>query len=210
MRDPAPRATTERQIVFILDDDASVREALSSFLRSAGLQVTAFATASEFLQARLPDAPACLVLDLQLPDIGGLELQRALAETQGPPIVFISGKGTIPASVSAMKAGAIEFFPKPVDDEELLNAIYKALEQDREDRLQRSAMASLESSYASLSPREREVLPLIVSGRTNRESANNLGIAEITLQVHRGQIMRKLGARSLPELVNMATKLRLL
>jgi FixJ family two-component response regulator len=210
MRDAAPHATTERQAVFILDDDPAIREALSSLLRSAGLQATVFATASEFLQARLPDAPSCLVLDLQLPDIGGLELQRALAETQGPPIVFISGTGSIPASVSAMKAGAIEFFPKPVNDQELLTAIYSALEQDREARRERSEIATLEKSYSSLSPREREALPLIVSGRTNRESADSLGIAEITLQVHRGQIMRKLGARSLPELVRMAGRLRLL
>jgi FixJ family two-component response regulator len=210
MRDAAPHATTERQAVFILDDDPAIREALSSLLRSAGLQATVFATASEFLQARLPDAPSCLVLDLQLPDIGGLELQRALAETHGPPIVFISGVGSIPASVSAMKAGAIEFFPKPVNDQELLTAIYSALEQDRAARRERSEMATLEKSYALLSPREREALPLIVSGRTNRESADSLGIAEITLQVHRGQIMRKLGAHSLPELVRMAGRLHLL
>lgn len=210
MRDAAPHVNPERDVVLILDDDPSIREALSSLCRSVGLQVIAFATASEFLQARMPDAPSCLVLDLQLPDVGGLELQRALAETQGPPIVFISGNGSIPASVTAMKAGAIEFFPKPVNDQELLNAINSALEQARDARRQRSEMATLESSYATLSPREREVLPLIVSGRTNKESANSLGIAEITLQVHRGQIMRKLSARSLPELVRMATKLGLL
>jgi FixJ family two-component response regulator len=210
MRDVAAGVTIERQVVFVLDDDPSIREALSSLLRSVGLQVTTFATASEFLQARMPDAPSCLILDLQLPDIGGLEIQRALAETHGPPIVFISGNGTIPASVSAMKAGAIEFFPKPVNDQLLLDAIYNALERDREARQERSEMATLERSYASLSPREREALPLVVSGRTNRESATSLGIAEITFQVHRGQIMRKLGARSVPELVRMASKLRLL
>jgi FixJ family two-component response regulator len=197
----------EHQVVFVLDDDPAVREALSGLLRSAGLRVVLFATAKEFLRAKAPEAAACLILDLQLPDISGLELQRSLAETDGPPIVFISGHANIPSSVRAMKAGAVEFLVKPFRDEELLQAIESAIEQDRSARQSRSELAGLRAAYEHLSRREREVLPLVVAGLTNRESAVNLGIAEITLQVHRGQIMRKLGARSVPELVRMAGKL---
>jgi FixJ family two-component response regulator len=197
----------ERQVVFVLDDDPAVRVALSGLLRSAGLRVVLFATAEEFLRAKVQESPACLVLDLQLPDISGLELQRSLAETDGPPIIFISGHANIPSSVRAMKAGAVEFLVKPFHDEELLQAIESAIEQDRSVRQSRSELAGLRAAYEHLSRREREVLPLVVAGLTNRESAVNLGIAEITLQVHRGQIMRKLGARSVPELVRMAGKL---
>jgi FixJ family two-component response regulator len=180
----------EHQVIFVLDDDPAVREALSGLLRSAGLRVVSFATAEELLRAKVPEAAACLILDLQLPDISGLELQRSLAETDGPPIIFISGHANIPSSVRAMKAGAVEFLVKPFRDEELLQAIESAIEQDRSVRQSRSELAGLR-----------------VAGLTNRESAVNLGIAEITLQVHRGQIMRKLGARSVPELVRMAGKL---
>jgi FixJ family two-component response regulator len=194
----------------VLDDDPGIREALSGLLRAAGLRVTAFASAGEFLRAKPPDAPACLVLDLQLPDISGLELQQALADTDGPPIVFISGHGDIPTSVRAMKAGAVEFLAKPFDDQELLEAIWHAIERDRTARQQRSQLRKLLNAYALLSAREREVLPLVVSGLTNRQSADKLGIAEITLQVHRGQIMRKMGAQSVPELVRMAGKLGIL
>ena len=196
-------------MVFVLDDDPAVRDALSGLLRSAGLRAVLFATAAEFLRVKVKETPACLVLDLQLPDISGLELQRSLAETAGPPIVFISGHANIPSSVRAMKAGAIEFLVKPFSDEELLAAIASAIEHDRGERQSRSELAGLREAYGHLSRREREVLPLVVAGMTNRESAVNLGIAEITLQVHRGQIMRKLGARSVPELVRMAGKLGL-
>jgi FixJ family two-component response regulator len=199
----------EHQVVFVLDDDPAVREALSGLLRSVGLRVVLFATAEEFLRAKGREVAACLVLDLQLPDINGLELQRSLAETDGPPIIFISGHANIPSSVCAMKAGAVEFLVKPFDDEELLQAIASAIEQDRSVRQNRSELAGLREAYGHLSRREREVLPLVVAGLTNRESAVNLGIAEITLQVHRGQIMRKLGARSVPDLVRMAGKLGL-
>jgi FixJ family two-component response regulator len=201
---------SERPVVFVLDDDPSVREALSSLLRSAGLQVSVFESAAEFLQAKMPDSPACLVLDLQLPDISGLELQRELAQANGPPIVFISGHADIPSSVRAMKAGAIEFLPKPFSDQELLTAVQSAIVQDQGARRTRSELADLQKSYALLSTREREVLPLVVAGLTNKQSAAKLGIAEITLQVHRAQIMRKMGAQSVPELVRMAGKLGIL
>jgi FixJ family two-component response regulator len=204
--------TFEQQVVFVVDDDPGIREALSGLLRSAGLRVVAFADAAGFLQAKakLKDSPVCLVLDLQLPDISGLELQSSLAETDGPPIVFISGHANIPSSVRAMKAGAVEFLVKPFSDDEVLEAIRSAIAQGKQTQESRSELAGLQAAYAHLSRREREVLPLVVAGFTNRESAVNLGIAEITLQVHRGQIMRKLGARSVPDLVRMAGKLRLL
>jgi FixJ family two-component response regulator len=201
---------SERPVVFVLDDDQSVREALSSLLRSAGLQVSVFESAAEFLQAKTPDSAACLVLDLQLPDISGLELQQELAQADGPPIVFISGHGDIPSSVRAMKAGAIEFLPKPFSDQELLTAVQSALVRDQGARRTRSELAELQKSYALLSTREREVLPLVVAGLTNKQSAAKLGIAEITLQVHRAQIMRKMGAQSVPDLVRMAGKLGIL
>jgi FixJ family two-component response regulator len=202
--------TSERPLVFVLDDDPSVREALSSLLRSAGVQVSTFESAAEFPIMTSSASPDCLVLDLQLPDISGLELQRKLAETNGPPIVFISGHGDIPSSVQAMKAGAVEFLTKPFSDQELLEAIHSAIAQGRKARQNRSEIADLQESYALLSTREREVLPLVVTGLTNRQSAAKLGIAKITLQVHRGQIMRKMGARSVPELVRMAGKLGIL
>ena len=198
-----------RPIVFVLDDDPRVREALSSLLSSAGLRVVAFASAAEFLKAKSPNSPACLVLDLQLPDISGLDLQRELAEAGGPPIVFISGHGDIPTSVRAMKAGAIEFLPKPFSDQELLAAIDSAIAKDQEARRSRADLAELRKSYARLSPRERDVLPLIVAGLTNKHTAARLGVAEITVQVHRAQIMRKMAAPSLPDLVRMAGKLRM-
>lgn len=201
---------SECPVVFVLDDDPSVREALSSLLRSAGLRVSVFESAAEFLQAKTRDSPACLVLDLQLPDISGLELQRELAQANGPPIVFISGHGDIPSSVRAMKAGAVEFLPKPFSDQELLTAVHSAIVQDQGARRTRSELAEVQKFYALLSTREREVLPLVVAGLTNKQSAAKLGIAEITLQVHRAQIMRKMGAQSVPELVRMAGKLGIL
>jgi FixJ family two-component response regulator len=202
--------TFEQQVVFVVDDDPGIREALSGLLRSEGLRVVAFADAEAFLRAKVKEPPACLILDLQLPDISGLELQSELAKTDGPPIVFISGHANIPSSVRAMKAGAVEFLVKPFSDDEVLEAIRSAIAQGKQTQQSRSELADLQAAYAHLSRREREVLPLVVAGLTNRESAVNLGIAEITLQVHRGQIMRKLGARSVPDLVRMAGKLRLL
>jgi FixJ family two-component response regulator len=201
---------SQHPLVFVLDDDPSVREALSSLLRSAGLQVSTFESAAEFLRVTSHTSPDCLVLDLQLPDKSGLELQQELAKANGPPIVFISGHGDIPSSVQAMKAGAIEFLPKPFSDQELLEAIHSAIAQAQKSRQDRSELADLQESYALLSAREREVLPLVVTGLTNRQSAEKLGIAKITLQVHRAQIMRKMGAQSVPDLVRMAGKLGLL
>src|SRR5271167_4993585 len=199
----------ESPIVFVVDDDGRVREALSDLISSVGLRVTAFGSASEFLESEKPDAPACLVLDLELPGISGLELQRELADRDAPPIVFITGHGDVPSSVRAMKAGAIEFLSKPFDDEELLQAIEAAISMDRSARQRRSELAELRKHYALLTPREREVFPLVTGGLANKETAAELGTSEITIGVHRGQIMRKMGARSLAELVRMADKLTL-
>jgi FixJ family two-component response regulator len=199
--------TPEAPVVFVVDDDRRVREALSRLITSAGLAVATFASATEYLESEKSDAPACLVLDLQLPGIGGLELQQRLADSAAPPIVFISGHGDIPSTVRAMKAGAIEFLPKPFGDEELLRAIDAAVARDREARRQRSELAELQRRYALLSPREREVLPFVVAGFANKQAAGDLGIAENTIAVHRGQIMRKMASRSLAELVRMADKL---
>ena len=199
--------TAGNPIVFVVDDDRRVREALCGLIESVGLQVTAYGSAAEFLEADKPDQPACLVLDLQLPGSSGLELQRKLADGSGPPIIFITGHGDIPSSVRAMKAGAIEFLPKPFGDQELLAAIDAALALDRKGRRERAELAELQKHYALLTPREREVLPLVVAGLANKQTAAELGTSEITIGVHRGQIMRKMGARSLAELVRMADKL---
>lgn len=201
--------TSDDPIVYVVDDDYRVREALSSLIESVGLRVNAYGSALEFLNAEKPDSPACLVLDLQLPGSSGLELQRELAGGLGPPIIFITGHGDIPSSVRAMKAGAVEFLPKPFGDEELLAAIDAALALDRKGRLERAELAELQKHYSLLTPREREVLPLVVAGLANKQTAAELGTSEITIGVHRGQIMRKMGARSLAELVRMADKLRL-
>jgi FixJ family two-component response regulator len=197
----------DRPIVFIVDDDSRVREALSSLMASLGLRVAAYGSASEFQEAEKPDAPACLVLDLQLPDTNGLALQEELSAQPAPPIVFITGHGDIRSSVRAMKAGAVEFLSKPFGEEELLRAIEVAIARDREARARRSELAELQKNYEHLTPREREVLTFVVAGFLNKQTAQDLGISEITIGVHRGQIMRKMAAHSLAELVRMADKL---
>ena len=198
---------SDSPVVFVVDDDHRVREALSSLISSVGLQVVVFGSAAEFLSYKKPDAPACLVLDLQLPGSSGLELQQQLAAGDAPPIVFISGHGDVASSVRAMKAGAIEFLSKPFDDQELLQAIDIAIEQDRIARQKRSELAELQTHYDLLTPREREVLPFVVAGFANKQTGADLGTSEITIGVHRGQIMRKMAAKSLAELVRMADKL---
>jgi FixJ family two-component response regulator len=198
---------SEGPIVYVVDDDPRVREALSSLISSVGLQVAVFGSAAEFLGYEKPDAPACLVLDLQLPGSSGLELQQHLAGGDAPPIVFISGHGNIPSSVRAIKAGAIEFLSKPFDDQELLQAIHAAIDQDRISRRERSEFAELQRRYNLLTPREREVLPFVVAGYANKQTAADLGTSEITIGVHRGQIMRKMDAKSLADLVRMADRL---
>jgi FixJ family two-component response regulator len=194
-------------IVFVVDDDYRVREALSRLISSVGLGVATFGSAAEFMESEKPDAPACLVLDLQLPGTSGLELQQQLAAGDAPPIIFMTGHGDIPSTVRAMKAGAIEFLSKPFGEQELLQAIDAAIILDRETRRKRSELSELQKHYALLTPREREVLTFVVAGFANKQAASDLGIAENTIGVHRGQIMKKMGARSLAELVRMADKL---
>jgi FixJ family two-component response regulator len=197
----------DNPIVYVLDDDYRVREALTSLLSSVGFRVEVFASAAEYLKFKKPDSPACLILDLQLPGMSGLDLQRQIAGGDAPAIVFVTGHGDVPSSVRAMKAGAIEFLLKPFDDQELLRAIDAAIAKDRESRLKRAEMAELRRRYALLTPREREVLPFVVAGLLNKQTAAELGNSEITIQVHRGQIMRKMAASSLADLVKMAGKL---
>ena len=198
---------SDAPVVFVVDDDRRVREALSRLLASAGLAAITFATAAEFMECEKPDAPACLILDLQLPDLSGLELQQQLTGGDAPPIVFLTGHGDIPSTVRAMKAGAVEFLSKPVGDLELLGAIEAAVALDRVARQKRSELTGLRERYALLTPREREVLPFVIAGFANKQAAGDLGIAENTIAVHRGQIMRKMASRSLAELVRMADKL---
>ena len=199
--------TSERSVVFVVDDDPRVRDALTTLLASAGLEVAAFASATAFLEADKPDTPACLLLDLDLPDISGLELQKELLERQAPPIVFLTGHGDIPSSVKAMKAGAVEFLSKPVGDDELLSAIDAAIALDRTARSQRAELSDLKRRYERLTPREREVLPYVVAGLANKVTASELGTSVVTIAIHRGHIMQKMGARSLAELVRLADKL---
>lgn len=197
-------------IVFGVDDDLSVREALSNLIRSVGLRVETFASAQDFLRYQRPDVTACLVLDVRMPGLSGLDLQRELAHSdEWIPIIFITGHGDIPMSVRAMKAGAIEFLPKPFRDEDLLEAIREGLERDQVARQQRAELAEIQDKYATLTSREREVIVLIVKGMLNKQVAAELGITEITIKVHRRRILQKMKAKSLPALVRMVEKLRL-
>jgi RNA polymerase sigma factor (sigma-70 family) len=198
--------TEAQSIVFVIDDDAAMRKALDSLIRSVGLPVQVFGSVQEFLQSKRPNVPSVLVLDIRLPGISGLDFQREL--TEAIPIIFITGHGDIPMSVRAMKAGALEFLTKPWREQDLLDAIHLGLERDRERRQLEAKLAVLRERFKSLTPREREVLPLVVSGKLNKQIAAEIGISETTVKVHRSQLMRKMAADSLPELVRMAEKMR--
>jgi FixJ family two-component response regulator len=198
-----------RGIVFVVDDDISVREALEPLLKDAGWQPQMFESAKGFLDHPRATGPSCLVLDVTLPGLNGLELQRRLADRPEMPIIFITGHGDVPMSVQAMKAGAVEFLTKPFKDDVLLDAIQGAIEKSRDALRHESAMRALRECYASLTPREREVMALVVSGRLNKQVGGELGISEITVKAHRGQVMRKMKADSLADLVTMAASLGL-
>ncbi|RIK96022.1 MAG: DNA-binding response regulator [Burkholderiales bacterium] len=201
--------TTDAHIVFIVDDDARVREALTELLESHGMSAVAYGSAGEYVRAEKRDLPATLILDVELPDINGLELQRQISEAEHPPIVFITGHGDIPSSVRAIRHGAVDFLTKPFSDDDLMRAVRTGLAQDREARLERAGMTALRAHYATLTAREREVLPLVVSGLLNKQAAAQLGISEVTLQLHRRNVMQKMAAASLADLVRMAEKLRI-
>jgi FixJ family two-component response regulator len=200
---------SQPHIVFIVDDDCRIRESLTELLSSFDMHAIAFGSAAEYMAYPKPDVPACLVLDVELPDINGLDLQSRIAEGDHPHIVFITGHGDIPSSVRAIKAGAVDFLTKPFKESDLMRAINAALAQNRDARQKRAQLTDLSQRLSCLTPREREVLPLVASGLLNKQAAAELGISEITLQIHRGNIMKKMRAESLAELVRMAGTLEI-
>jgi FixJ family two-component response regulator len=197
-------------IVFVIDDDTAIRESLESLIRSVGLHAETFPSTREFLKEKLPEIPSCLVLDVRLPGTSGLNFQRELAEANVHiPVIFITGHGDIPMSVRAMKAGAVEFLTKPFRDQDLLDAIQVGLEKDRGRRAHEAEILTLRQRFERLTPREREVLPWVVTGKLNKQIAAELGTSEATVKVHRSQLMRKMRAQSLADLVRMADKLKI-
>ena len=197
------------EVVYVVDDDASVREALSSLLRANGKQVQLFTSGQDFLSFPREDSGACLILDLRMPGMNGLQVQESIAAQTAMPVIFVTGRGDVPSTVTAMKSGAIDFLTKPIDESALLACIDKALEHDRKLRLAALERESLLARYRSLTPREQQVLPLLVGGLLNKQAAGKLGITEYTVQIHRGHIMRKMEADSFATLVKLASKLNL-
>ena len=205
---PRNVASTEEPIVYVVDDDASVREALRNLFRSVGLRVEVFGTAPEFLQSKLPDVASCLILDIRLPRLSGLDFQADLARAGiHIPIIFMTGHGDIPMTVRAMKAGAVDFLTKPFRDQDMLDAVTTAIERDRNSRSEARALSDLHARLATLSAREQEIMTLVTTGLMNKQIAAEIGVAEITVKIHRGHIMKKMAAKSLADLVKMAQTL---
>ncbi len=200
----------DRAVVFVVDDDPSMRRALDTLLRSVGHEVRLFSSSQEFMEATRPDAPSCLVLDVRLPGMSGLAFQQELTKAAvALPVIFITGHGDVPMTVRAMKAGAVEFLTKPFDDQVLIDAIHAAIERDRARRRDAAGLAALQARYHELTDRERQVMNLVVTGRVNKQIAAELGLSVVTVKVHRGQVMRKMLAKSVPDLVRMADGLGL-
>lgn len=202
--------TTSGRAVYVVDDDAALRDALSSLFRSVGLQVEVFGSAAEFLEKKLPEIPSCLVLDIRLPGVSGLDFQAQLAKAGiRMPVIFMTGHGDIPMSVRAMKAGAIDFLTKPFRDQDMLDAVFSALESDRKQLESDQSIADLSAHYESLTAREKEVMAYVTKGLMNKQIAGEMGLSEITVKIHRGHVMRKMAVRSLADLVRAAEKLGL-